>query len=57
MRKLYPHSLGHYVGMDVHDCALINFSVPLVPGMTVTIEPGIYIPKDFPISDQTKAKA
>ena len=57
MRKLYPHSLGHYVGMDVHDCSLINFSVPLAPGMTVTIEPGIYIPKDFPISDQAKAKA
>eukprot|EP01050_Picozoa_sp_SAG11_P002394 SAG11_NODE_121_length_15851_cov_6.082466_4_plen_360_part_00 len=34
-----PHSLGHSIGIDVHDGGAIN---PFAPGMVITIEPGIY---------------
>ena len=41
-----PHHLGHYLGMDTHDCPLVYRSIPLKPGMTFTLEPGLYIPRD-----------
>jgi Xaa-Pro aminopeptidase len=37
----YPHSIGHFLGLDTHDVG--NSDVPLSPGMILTIEPGIYI--------------
>ena len=40
-----PHHVSHYLGMDVHDTAYVPRSVPLEPGMIITLEPGIYIPK------------
>lgn len=45
--KYYPHNIGHFLGMDVHDTGLYmvqGSSRKLEPGMTLTIEPGIYIP-------------
>ncbi|XP_053324608.1 xaa-Pro aminopeptidase 3 isoform X2 [Spea bombifrons] len=42
-RKYCPHHVGHYLGMDVHDTPAISRSIPLHPGMVITIEPGIYI--------------
>ncbi|KAJ3255933.1 hypothetical protein HK103_005849 [Boothiomyces macroporosus] len=44
MNTLYPHHVGHYIGLDVHDTASISRSKPLEEGMCITIEPGIYIP-------------
>jgi Xaa-Pro aminopeptidase len=41
--KYFTHSLGHHVGLDVHDP---NDNSPLKPGMVITIEPGIYIPEE-----------
>jgi Xaa-Pro dipeptidase len=42
-----PHSTGHALGIDVHDCsARIHSEVdqPLKDGMVFTVEPGVYIP-------------
>ena len=43
VRRLYPHSVGHYLGMDVHDTPSFPISRPLAPGMVVTVEPGLYL--------------
>lgn len=50
-RKYYPHGIGHYLGLDVHDAGLYINKVDKSPrkleeGMVFTIEPGIYIPAD-----------
>ena len=42
--KYYPHSIGHWLGMDLHDAPLIGGGVPFQEGMIFTIEPGIYLP-------------
>ncbi|KAF4347258.1 intermediate cleaving peptidase 55, mitochondrial [Cannabis sativa] len=44
---LNPTSIGHYLGMDVHDCSNISYDRPLKPGVVITIEPGVYIPSYF----------
>lgn len=53
---LYPHDIGHFLGMDVHDCQLVSHNAPLVPGMVLTIEPGVYIHNEYPIRDPTKQR-
>jgi Xaa-Pro aminopeptidase len=53
--RFYMHRTGHWLGMDVHDCGDYrerhaardaNGALPwrtLRPGMTLTIEPGLYV--------------
>jgi Xaa-Pro aminopeptidase len=48
-RKYYMHGTSHWLGLDVHDAGAYTRdgkSRPLVPGMVITIEPGLYIRAD-----------
>ncbi|XP_061945398.1 intermediate cleaving peptidase 55, mitochondrial [Populus nigra] len=45
--QLNPTSIGHYLGMDVHDSSNISYDRLLKPGVVITIEPGVYIPSIF----------
>lgn len=42
--RYYPHSVSHFLGLDVHDIG--DYTQPLQPGMVLTVEPGIYIPEE-----------
>lgn len=42
--QYFIHGLGHNIGLNVHDPG--DLCKPLVPGMVVTVEPGIYIPEE-----------
>lgn len=43
---LFPHHVGHYVGLDVHDTPGYGRNIDLKEGHCVTIEPGVYIPDE-----------
>jgi len=44
---VYPHMIGHQLGLDVHDISVPGQSTtPLRSNQVVTIEPGIYVPYD-----------
>jgi len=56
-QKFYPHGSSHWVGLNVHDAGSYQYPPgvdrlaryelmqrKLVPGMVLTVEPGIYIP-------------
>jgi Xaa-Pro aminopeptidase len=49
-KTYFPHGIGHWLGMDVHDpCPYVDANgdeLPFAPGMVMTIEPGIYIRED-----------
>lgn len=51
---LYPHSIGHPMGMDIHE-NLPKFEQQLTPGMVITVEPGLYIPKEMEHDDRLPA--
>lgn len=46
IQTLFPHHVGHYVGLDVHDCPGYPRSNAFEKGMCVTVEPGVYVPDD-----------
>lgn len=46
-QKFYPHSPGHWIGLDTHDVGTYTTNHKqreFEPGMVTTNEPGIYIP-------------
>lgn len=48
-KKFYMHRTGHWLGMDVHDVGQYRVDGEwreLEPGMTLTVEPGLYIAPD-----------
>ena len=54
-RKYYMHRTSHWLGMDVHDVGAYFIDGqprPLVPGMVVTIEPGLYVSADDPTAPE-----
>ncbi len=44
--QYFTHSTGHGVGLEIHEPPRLGKmqTEPLVPGMVITIEPGIYMP-------------
>jgi Xaa-Pro aminopeptidase len=47
--KFFTHRLGHGIGLDGHEHPYLvrNSATPLMPGMTFSNEPGVYIPGEF----------
>ncbi len=48
-RRFYMHRTSHWLGLDVHDVGdyqVEGSSRPLVPGMVLTVEPGLYVAAD-----------
>ncbi len=46
-KRFYLHSTSHWLGLDVHDVGGYRRDGeprPLVPGMVLTVEPGLYVP-------------
>lgn len=46
LAQYVQHSLGHGVGLEIHEAPSVSASstVQLAPGMVITIEPGLYLP-------------
>lgn len=54
-KLFYMHRIGHWLGMDVHDVGDYKINDEwrvLEAGMTLTIEPGLYIPEDCDSVDE-----
>lgn len=45
-QRYFPHAIGHWLGLDVHDTPAVDSGVAIDEGMVVTVEPGLYIPAD-----------
>ena len=44
LETLFPHHLGHYIGLDVHDAPGYPRTDRFRENQCVTIEPGVYVP-------------
>jgi len=44
LKKYFMHGVGHPLGLDVHDVS--NIGTPFSAGWVMTVEPGIYLPKE-----------
>ncbi len=44
LKRYFMHGVGHPLGLDVHDVQ--PTSEPIQPGWVLTVEPGIYLPKE-----------
>lgn len=54
-KQFYMHGLSHWIGLDVHDVGDYfnkERTRVLEPGMTLTIEPGIYISPDSDVDEK-----
>jgi Xaa-Pro aminopeptidase len=40
------HRISHGVGLEVHDPPSASSTEPLLAGMVITVEPGLYIPEE-----------
>jgi len=51
LARYFTHSTGHGVGLEIHESPRIaaRQQTKLEPGMTITIEPGVYLPGRFGI--------
>ena len=51
LAEAFSHSTGHGVGLEIHEQPRVGAgqTTRLVPGMVVTIEPGVYLPGEFGI--------
>lgn len=56
-REFFMHGTGHWLGLDVHDAGSLRVDgepLALEPGMTFTIEPGLYVAPDRETVEFTK---
>lgn len=57
-KNYYPHNVGHFLGIDVHDVGTYygedgEYRV-LEPGMVLTIEPGLYFPDEDHVPEELR---
>lgn len=57
-KRFFMHKLSHWLGLDVHDAGPYRDdrekSIKLIPGMVLTVEPGIYISKELNVPERFK---
>jgi Xaa-Pro aminopeptidase len=56
-KRFYMHRTGHWLGLDVHDAGEYKRKGDwrtLAPGMTLTVEPGLYIRADDDVPERLR---
>jgi Xaa-Pro aminopeptidase len=48
----FIHSIGHGLGLEIHEAPFANSEQSLKPGNVITIEPGLYFPGEYGIRDE-----